>query len=152
MGRFAVGNPIKGFPAGRSPALFSHQTITAPARRNGKSFDSLARVYALDGVVELNNTISLVKENLNPNLFIEGVLLTMYDGRTKLSSEVVREVVNFFKEKTYKTMIPRNVRLSEAPSYSKAIGDYDKECIGARSYKEFAREFIEKSKKEKIKI
>ena len=108
--------------------------------------------YALDGVVELNNTISLVKENLNPNLFIEGVLLTMYDGRTKLSSEVVREVVNFFKEKTYKTMIPRNVRLSEAPSYSKAIGDYDKECIGARSYKEFAREFIEKSKKEKIKI
>ena len=108
--------------------------------------------YALDGVVELNNTISLVKENLNPNLFIEGVLLTMYDGRTKLSSEVVREVVNFFKEKTYKTMIPRNVRLSEAPSYSKDIGDYDKECIGARSYKEFAREFIEKSKKEKIKI
>lgn len=90
----------------------------------------------MDGVVELNNTISLVKENLNPNLFIEGVLLTMYDGRTKLSSEVVREVVNFFKEKTYKTMIPRNVRLSEAPSYSKAIGDYDKECIGARSYKE----------------
>lgn len=76
----------------------------------------------------------------------------MYDGRTKLSSEVVREVVNFFKEKTYKTMIPRNVRLSEAPSYSKAIGDYDKECIGARSYKEFAIEFIEKSKKEKIKI
>ena len=66
----------------------------------------------MDGVVELNNTISLVKENLNPNLFIEGVLLTMYDGRTKLSSEVVREVVNFFKEKTYKTMIPRNVRLS----------------------------------------
>ena len=70
----------------------------------------------------------------------------MYDGRTKLSSDVVREVVNFFKEKTYKTMIPRNVRLSEAPSYGKAIEDYDRECVGARSYKEFAREFVEKSK------
>ena len=102
--------------------------------------------YALDGVSELNNTISLVKENLNKELKIEGVLLTMYDARTKLASDVVREVVNFFKEKTYKTMIPRNVRLSEAPSYGKAIGDYDKDCVGARSYKEFAKEFIEKSK------
>lgn len=102
--------------------------------------------YALDGVGELNNTISLVKENLNPNLHIEGVLLTMYDGRTNLSNDVVREVVNYFKDKTYKTMIPRNVRLSEAPSYGKAITDYDKECIGAKSYKEFAKEFIERSK------
>ena len=102
--------------------------------------------YALDGVAELNNTISLVKENLNKELKIEGVLLTMYDARTKLSADVVREVVNFFKEKTYKTMIPRNVRLSEAPSYGKAISDYDKDCIGARSYREFAKEFLEKSK------
>lgn len=102
--------------------------------------------YALDGVAELNNTISLVKENLNKELKIEGVLLTMYDARTKLSADVVREVVNFFKDKTYKTMIPRNVRLSEAPSYGKAISDYDKDCIGARSYREFSKEFIEKSK------
>ena len=70
----------------------------------------------------------------------------MYQARTKLSADVVREVVNFFKEKTYKTMIPRNVRLSEAPSYGKAISDYDKDCIGARSYREFAKEFLEKSK------
>ena len=102
--------------------------------------------YALDGVAELNNTIALVKENLNKELKIEGVLLTMYDARTKLASDVVKEVVNFFKEKTYKTMIPRNVRLSEAPSYGKAISDYDKDCVGARSYREFAKEFIEKSK------
>ncbi len=102
--------------------------------------------YALDGVAELNNTIALVKENLNKELKIEGVLLTMYDARTKLSADVVREVANFFKEKTYKTMIPRNVRLSEAPSYGKAIGDYDKDCVGARSYKEFAKEFVDKSK------
>ncbi|WP_295162432.1 AAA family ATPase [uncultured Brachyspira sp.] len=102
--------------------------------------------YALDGVAELNNTIALVKENLNKDLKIEGVLLTMYDSRTKLSGDVVREVVSFFKEKSYKIMIPRNVRLSEAPSYGKAIGDYDKDCVGARSYKEFAKEFVEKSK------
>ena len=102
--------------------------------------------YALDGVAELNNTIALVKENLNKELKIEGVLLTMYDSRTKLSADVVREVVNFFKDKTYKTMIPRNVRLSEAPSYGRAISDYDKDCIGARSYREFSKEFIEKSK------
>lgn len=70
----------------------------------------------------------------------------MYDSRTKLSGDVVREVVSFFKEKSYKIMIPRNVRLSEAPSYGKAIGDYDKDCVGARSYKEFAKEFVEKSK------
>lgn len=103
--------------------------------------------YALDGVSELNNTISLVRKNLNPNLEIEGVLLTMFDGRTNLSSDVVKEVVSFFKEKTYKTMIPRNVRLSEAPSHGKAIYDYDRECIGSRSYGEFAKEFLEKSKR-----
>ena len=102
--------------------------------------------YALDWVAELNITIALVKENLNKELKIEGVLLTMYDSRTKLSADVVREVVNFFKDKTYKTMIPRNVRLSEAPSYGRAISDYDKDCIGARSYREFSKEFIEKSK------
>lgn len=101
--------------------------------------------YALDGVSELNNTITLVRKNLNPSLEIEGVLLTMYDSRTNLSSDVVKEVVSFFKEKTYKTMIPRNVRLSEAPSHGKAIYDYDNECVGSRSYREFAREFLEKS-------
>ena len=102
--------------------------------------------YALEGLGQLLNTIELVKKRMNKSLHIEGALLTMYDARTKLASDVVKEVVNFFKEKTYKTMIPRNVRLSEAPSYGKAIGDYDKDCVGARSYKEFAKEFIEKSK------
>lgn len=100
--------------------------------------------YALEGVSELNNTIALVRKNLNPNLEIEGVLLTMYDSRTNLSSDVVKEVVSFFKDKTYKTMIPRNVRLSEAPSHGKAIDDYDKECVGSRSYQELSKELLEK--------
>ena len=94
--------------------------------------------------------LALIKKNLNPNLEIEGALLTMYDSRTNLSSDVVKEVVSFFKEKTYKTMIPRNVRLSEAPSHGLAIYDYDSECIGARSYKEFSLEFLEKCNKEKV--
>ena len=129
-----------------SPPALGSITINAFVASDSVIIPIQCEFYALDGVAELNNTIALVKENLNKELKIEGVLLTMYDARTKLASDVVKEVVNFFKEKTYKTMIPRNVRLSEAPSYGKAIGDYDKDCVGARSYKEFAKEFIEKSK------
>lgn len=101
--------------------------------------------YALDGLIELNKTITLISNNLNTKLYIEGVLLTMYDSRTNLANDVIKQVVNLFKEKTYKTMIPRNVRLSEAPSYGKAICDYDKDCVGARSYSEFAKEFLVRS-------
>ena len=128
------------------PPTLGILTLNALTAANSVLIPIQCEFYALDGVAELNNTIDLVKENLNRELEIEGVLLTMYDARTKLGSDVVREVVNFFKEKTYKTIIPRNIRLSEAPSYGKAIGDYDKDCIGARSYREFAKEFIEKSK------
>ena len=101
--------------------------------------------YALDGLIELNKTIALISNNLNPKLYIEGVLLTMYDSRTNLANDVIKQVVNLFKERTYKTMIPRNVRLSEAPSYGRAICDYDKDCVGARSYREFAKEFLVRS-------
>lgn len=100
--------------------------------------------YALDGVSELNNTINLVKKNLNTDLEIEGVLLTMYDPRTNLSADVVKEIVAFFKEKTYKVLIPRNVRLGEAPSHGLAIQNYDTESIGARSYRDFANEFLKR--------
>lgn len=101
--------------------------------------------YALDGLIELNKTIALISNNLNTRLYIEGVLLTMYDSRTNLANDVIKQVVNLFKERTYKTMIPRNVRLSEAPSYGRAICDYDKDCVGARSYSEFAKEFLVRS-------
>ena len=132
------------------PPTLGILTLNALAASHSVLIPIQCEFYALDGVSELNNTLALIKKNLNPNLEIEGALLTMYDSRTNLSSDVVKEVVSFFKEKTYKTMIPRNVRLSEAPSHGLAIYDYDSECIGARSYKEFSLEFLEKCNKEKV--
>lgn len=98
--------------------------------------------YALEGVSQLLNTINLVKDGLNMNLEIEGVLLTMADFRTNLTTEVVNEIKNFFKDKVYKTIIPRNIKLSEAPSFGKPINLYDRGSIGAKKYEEFAREFL----------
>jgi chromosome partitioning protein len=96
--------------------------------------------YALEGLNKLHNTIRLVKENLNPSLVIEGVLLTMADFRTNLTKEVIQEARNHFKEKVYKTVIPRNVRLTEAPSFGKPIALYDKDSLGAQKYEELSRE------------
>ena len=99
--------------------------------------------YALEGLGQLLNTIDLVKKNLNEDLKISGAIMTMYDSRTKLSEQVIDEVKNYFEEKVYKTIIPRNIRLSEAPSYGKAIMDYDPECRGAKAYKDFTKEVID---------
>lgn len=98
--------------------------------------------YALEGVSQLLNTIKLIKDNLNSALEIEGILLTMADFRTNLTTEVINEIKNYFKEKVYKTIIPRNVRLSEAPSFGKPISIYDKNSIGSKKYEEFAKEFL----------
>lgn len=98
--------------------------------------------YALEGVSQLLNTINLVKDGLNPALHIEGVLLTMADFRTNLTNEVIKEIQSYFKDKVYKTIIPRNIKLSEAPSYGKPINMYDSASIGAKKYKELAYEFI----------
>jgi chromosome partitioning protein len=98
--------------------------------------------YALEGVSQLMNTLGLVKEGLNPELSIEGVLLTMADFRTNLTTEVINEIRGYFKEKVYKTIIPRNIRLSEAPSYGKPITKYDIQSIGAQRYRELAEEFL----------
>ncbi len=97
--------------------------------------------YALEGVSQLMNTVDLVQQSLNPDLEIEGVLLTMYDGRTNLSGEVVGEVKDYFKSLVYDTLIPRNVRLAEAPSFGKTIFDYAYHSKGAQAYQEFANEF-----------
>ena len=99
--------------------------------------------YALEGVTMLINTIQLVQRNLNPALKLEGVLMTMYDGRTNLSQDVVDEVQKYFKTKMYKTIIPRNVRLSEAPSHGQPVIDYDSRSKGAQVYMEFAHEVID---------
>lgn len=103
--------------------------------------------YALEGVSQLMKTVELVRENLNADLKIEGVLLTMYDGRTNLSISVAEEVKKFFGTKVYKTIIPRNVRLSEAPSYGEPIIVYDPKSKGAEVYNKLAKEVIKHGKK-----
>lgn len=98
--------------------------------------------YALEGVSQLVETIMLVKKSLNPELEIEGVILSMFDGRTNLSIQVVDEVKKYFKSKVYTSIIPRNVRLAEAPSYGLSVIDYDKRSKGAEAYTELAEEFL----------
>lgn len=98
--------------------------------------------YALEGVSQLLNTIDLVKDGLNPALHIEGVLMTMADFRTNLTNEVINEIKNYFKDKVYKSIIPRNIRLSEAPSFGKPINFYDNVSVGSLKYKELADEFL----------
>ncbi len=102
--------------------------------------------YALEGVSQLMNTIELVRNNLNPSLEIEGVVMTMYDSRTKLAEQVVAEVRENFGDVVYKTMIPRTVRLSEAPSYGQPIIYYDKRSKGADVYRNLAEEVIARDK------
>lgn len=98
--------------------------------------------YALEGLGQLINTINLVKKHLNKNIDIEGALLTMYDARTNLSNQVVKEVKKYFNDKVYKNVIPRNVKLSEAPSYGMPISIYDPRSKGAKSYEKFVKEFL----------
>ena len=101
--------------------------------------------YALEGLGQLMNTINLVKKRLNKNLEIEGALLTMYDMRTNLSNQVVKEVSKYFGNNVYKIVIPRNVKLSEAPSYGMSIIEYDSRSKGAKAYDKLAKEFIKKN-------
>ena len=98
--------------------------------------------FALEGLGQLLNTVNLVKKHLNKNLEIEGALLTMYDARTNLSNQVVKEVKKYFEDKVYKTVIPRNVRLSEAPSYGMPISVYDPKSKGAKAYEKFTKELL----------
>ena len=99
--------------------------------------------FALEGLSQLISTVKLVKKNLNDKLEVEGVVLTMFDGRTNLSIQVVEEVKRYFKNKVYATIIPRNVRLGEAPSFGLPIIEYDATCIGAEAYMDLAKEVIQ---------
>ena len=102
--------------------------------------------YALEGVAQLLETIKLVKKQANPNLKLLGVVATMYDKRTSLSSQVLTEIKKYFKELTFKTTIPRNVRVAEAPSHGVPVGDYDKFSRGAKAYKDLAKEVEARAK------
>ncbi len=125
-----------------SPPSLGLLTINALCAADSVLIPVQCEYYALEGVTQLVNTIKLVKNNLNPQLSLEGVLLTMADFRTNLTKEVVTEVRNFFKEKVYETVIPRSIRLSEAPSYGKPILLYDNDSIGAQKYAELAKEML----------
>lgn len=103
--------------------------------------------YALEGLSQLMNTASVVKKHLNPHLAVEGVVLTMFDARTNLSVQVAQEVQRHFQEKVYNTLIPRNVRLSEAPSHGLPVMLYDPTCSGTEAYHALAEEFIAQNKK-----
>ncbi len=115
-------------------------TLNALTAADGVLIPIQCEYYALEGLGQLMNTISLVRKHLNQELGIEGVVLTMHDPRTNLSEQVVEEVRGYFREKVYQTIIPRNVRLSEAPSHGLHIFEYDPRCKGAELYLALARE------------
>ena len=102
--------------------------------------------FALEGLTQLMKTIERIKSNLNPSLIIRGIILTMYDKRNKLSGQVELEARNYFKEKVYSTVVPRNVRLSEAPSHGVPVLLYDKLCPGSKAYFSFTEEFLNQDK------
>ena len=121
-------------------------TLNALTASDGVLVPIQCEYYALEGVGQLMNTVKLVRKKLNPSLAVEGIALTMYDGRTNLSSQVVQEVRAHFPDEAFETLIPRNVRLSEAPSYGIPINEYDSRCAGAAAYRDLARELIKRRK------
>ena len=118
-------------------ALVSSHSLVVPLQ---------TEFFALEGLTQLMKTIERIKSNLNSSLDIRGILLTMYDKRNKLSGEVEQEARNYFKEKVYQTVVPRNVRLSEAPSHGVPVLLYDKACPGSKSYFSFTDEFLNQDK------
>ena len=117
-------------------------TINALTACNSILVPIQCEFYALEGVTKLMESIKMMKSTLNPELEIFGIVLTMYDKRTSLSKQVADEVRNYFEKKVFKTVIPRNVRLSEAPSYGESIFEYDKLSKGAQAYRDLAKEVI----------
>tara|TARA_B100001996_G_scaffold310689_1_gene252477 strand:+ start:412 stop:1212 length:801 start_codon:yes stop_codon:yes gene_type:complete len=128
------------------PPSLSLLTIMALVASNSLVVPLQAEFFALEGLTQLMKTIERIKSNLNPELIIKGILLTMYDKRNKLSAEVEKEAREYFKDKVYQTIVPRNVRLSEAPSHGIPVLIYDKTCPGSRSYFSFTEEFLNQEK------
>lgn len=126
------------------PPSLSFLTINAMTTANSVLVPIQCEYYALEGLSQLIHTVNLIKERLNPELSMEGVVFTMYDSRTNLSAQVVENVKNHLKQKVYKTVIPRNIRLAEAPSYGLPINLYDAKSAGAESYLALAKEVIER--------
>ena len=129
------------------PPSLSLLTVMALVASNSLLVPLQTEFFALEGLTQLMKTIERIKIRLNPKLNIQGILLTMYDRRNKLSSQVESEARNYFKDKVYQTVIPRNVRLSEAPSHGVPVLVYDKNCPGSKSYYNFTNEFINQENK-----
>jgi chromosome partitioning protein len=129
------------------PTSLGILTINALTAANSVLTPIQCEFYALEGVGQLVNTIGLVKKSLNRKLEIEGVILSMYDNRTKLCNEVVSEVKKYFNDKVYTTTIPKNVRLAEAPSFGLPIMLYDDKCKGAEAYDQLANEFLNRQRR-----
>jgi len=127
------------------PPSLSLLTINALTAADSVMIPIQCEYYALEGVGQLMNTVKLMRKKLNPELQIEGILLTMYDARTNLCGQVVEEVRNHFANEVFETMIPRNVRLSEAPSYGMPIHLYDARCVGAKAYTQLAKEMMQRN-------
>ena len=128
------------------PPSLSLLTIMALVASHSLVVPLQTEFFALEGLTQLMKTIERIKNNLNPELSIRGILLTMYDRRNKLSGEVEKEARNYFKEKVYESVVPRNVRLSEAPSHGVPVLIYDKACPGSKSYFSFTEEFLNQDK------
>tara|TARA_Y100000590_G_scaffold314824_1_gene355993 strand:+ start:63 stop:863 length:801 start_codon:yes stop_codon:yes gene_type:complete len=128
------------------PPSLSLLTIMALVASNSLIVPLQTEFFALEGLTQLMKTIDRIKNNLNTELIIKGILLTMYDKRNKLSSEVEKEAREYFKDKVYQTIVPRNVRLSEAPSHGIPVLLYDKSCPGSKSYFSFTEEFLNQEK------
>ena len=120
-------------------------TINALAASTGIIVPIQGEYYALEGLTQLIDTVNLVKKHLNPKIGIFGVIITMFDGRTQLTRQVTDEVKKYFGDKVFETVIPRNIRLAEAPSFGKTIAEYDPKSRGGRAYSELAEEVIERT-------
>ena len=127
------------------PPSLSLLTVNALTAAESVLIPIQCEYYALEGVGQLMNTVKLMRKKLNPTLAVEGILLTMFDSRTNLCAQVVQEVRNHFPQEVFETMIPRNVRLSEAPSYGEPIHIYDSRSTGAQAYRALTKELIERN-------
>ncbi|MDR1903786.1 MAG: ParA family protein [Treponema sp.] len=119
-------------------------TLNGLSAADGVLIPMQCEYFAMEGLTLLLQTVKRIQKNLNPSLTIEGIFFTMYDSRTRLAQEVVKEVSAYFKDKVFTTIIPRNVRLSEAPSYGMTISQYDPQCSGAKAYRNLAMEVMQR--------
>ncbi len=133
------------------PPSLSLLTVNSLTSANTFLVPLQCEYYALEGLSQLLNTAGIIKKKLNPQLKIEGILLTMFDTRNNLSHQVVQEIQNHFKDKVFSAVIPRNVRLSEAPSHGISIFDYDEKSVGAKKYLELAMELESRAQQETVR-